>query len=334
MTTPKTSTKRRLMAASLMAPLLLSSAFAFAQAPAAAPAPAPTAIAAQPGPAGAPQLETVTVNQLRDMNAIRLEGRVAEVFGNRFVLEDATGRTLVTTGPQGDREALVKVGDQVSVEGRYGRSEVRAMALTVAGTERVALRDMDGPGRDGPGRDGPRGPGRDGPDGERGPRAERGPDGERGPGGPGRHHGPRGDEERGSGPDGERAEDRGGWNGWFSGGVDKDAAAKTLTDAGYADVQLVDTLKHHAEFTAKDAAGAVWLVKVGEDNAVSEREPYRAPMSEEAAKAAIEKLGYTYGGDFDVRKNHVEADAKTAAGQSVRVEINLDGTLRKERFDS
>ena len=37
------------------------------------------------------------------MNAIRLEGRVAEIFGNRFVLEDATGRTLVETGPRGER---------------------------------------------------------------------------------------------------------------------------------------------------------------------------------------------------------------------------------------
>jgi hypothetical protein len=75
-------------------------------------------------------------------------------------------------------------------------------------------------------------------------------------------------------------------------------------------------------------------VKVDEDNAVAEREPYRAPMTEEAAKAAIEKLGYTYVGEFETRKDHVEANAKDGAGKSVRVEINADGSLRKERFNS
>jgi hypothetical protein len=57
-------------------------------------------------------------------------------------------------------------------------------------------------------------------------------------------------------------------------------------------------------------------------------------MAEDAARAAIEKLGYTYGGDFEVKKNHVEADAKDAAGRDVRIELNADGSLRKERFES
>ncbi len=96
---------------------------------------------------------------------------------------------------------------------------------------------------------------------------------------------------------------------------------------------LTDTKKHHAEFTAKDASGAMWAIKVDDDNRVAEREPYTAPMAEDAARAAIERLGYTYDGDFEVKKHHVEADAKDKAGREVRVEINADGTLRKERFE-
>ncbi len=86
----KLSLKRRLALAALAAPVLAGSGLAYAQAPA------------------APQATPVKVNELRDMNTIRLDGRVTDVFGNRFVLEDATGRTLVELGPRGENGALVK----------------------------------------------------------------------------------------------------------------------------------------------------------------------------------------------------------------------------------
>ncbi|WP_279482725.1 hypothetical protein [Aureimonas sp. SK2] len=283
-TTP--SLKRRIGIAALSLPLLAGSTLAFAQ------------NAMPPAP---PAPRTATVNELRDMNDLRLEGRVAEVFGNRFVLEDATGRTLVELGPRGERGTLVKVGDTVSVDGRFERGQIDARSISVGGAERIALE------RPRPERDGPRGPGR-GPDRD-GPR-----------------HGPRGED--GPPKRGERAE-----RGWFGGGVDEAAATKALTDAGYTEVTLTDTKKHHAEFTVKDAAGAMWEIKVDDDNRVAEREPFTPPMAEDAARAAIEKLGYTYDGDFEVKKHHVEADAKDASGREVRVEINADGSLRKERFE-
>lgn len=286
--------KRRLLAAGIAAPLLASSAFAFAQG---GPAPIPPAPAAGSSPAAQAPM---AIADLRDMSAITLQGRVAERFGNAFVLEDATGRTLVETGPQGDRRDLVAVGDEVRVEGRFARGQMHAAALTVGDGERIAI--------------------------ERPPRPECG-----GPRGPGRNrHGPRGPH----GPDGERAE-RGGERrgGWFSGGVDEAAAEAALVAAGYTGIVLLDTKRHHAEFTAQDADGATWRVKVDEDNAVREREPYAAPLSEEAARTAVEALGYTWEGGFETGRNHVEADARNADGRSVRVEIAADGSLRKERFD-
>ncbi|WP_062112864.1 hypothetical protein [Aureimonas sp. AU40] len=300
MPAPKLSLKRRLALAALAAPVLAGSGLAFAQAPA---APAPATATAAP----------VKVNELRDMNAIRLEGRVAELFGNRFVLEDATGRTLVETGPRGDRGDLVKVGDTVSVEGAFRGGEVHAEGISVGGGERIALerpRPDRGPGRDGPGREGP---GRDGP-------------GREGPGGPGRD-GPRPPHEERAG-----REDRGGW--WDSSSVDKDAAAKALTDAGYKDVTLQDAKRHHAEFTATDASGQRWSVKVDEDNAIAEREPYVATLDEAGAKSAVERLGYTYVGGYEAHPRHVETEAKDKSGRDVTVELNFDGTLRKERFAS
>lgn len=300
--------KRRLLAGALILPLLAAAMPSFAQAPAPA-APAAPAAAAQP--AATP----TSIGELRDMSALQLRGRVAERFGNAFVLEDDTGRTLVETGPAGERADLVAVGDDVTVEGRFERGQVRAQALTVAGGERVTIE------RPRPERDGPRGPRGEGPRGE-GPRGHdrdgpRGHDRD-GPRGPGRD-GPR--------EDGERR------GGWFSGGVDAQAAQAALEQAGYTQITLLDTKKRHAEFTALDAAGSSWLVKVDEDNEVTERQPYRAPLSEDAARAAVEALGYTWGGDFEAKTNHVEADATDAAGRSVRVEIASDGSLRKERFD-
>ncbi len=302
MMTTKPNLTRRLLAAGLAAPLLATSVLAYAQG---TPAPTPP-VSAAPAPAtGGPRanLPTATnVADLRDMSAITLQGRVAERFGDTFILEDATGRTLVETGPRGERSDLVSVGDEVRVEGRFERGRMHAAALTVGEGERVALE------RPRPDRDGPRGPGRD-------------RDGPRGPGGPG-------------GPGGERAhrgEERRG--GWFSGGVDEAAAEAALGAAGYTQVVLLDAKKHHAEFTARDAAGASWRVKVDEDNAIREREPYAAPLSEDATRTAVEALGYTWEGGFETRRNHVEADARTPDGRSVRVEIAADGSLRKERFD-
>ncbi|WP_058600028.1 hypothetical protein [Aureimonas ureilytica] len=294
----KLSLKRRLALAALAAPVLAGSGLAYAQAPA------------------APQATPVKVNELRDMNTIRLDGRVTDVFGNRFVLEDATGRTLVELGPRGENGALVKIGDTVVVDGAFRGGEVRADAISVGGGERVALerpRPDRGPGPGGPGRDGPE---RDGP-------------GREGPGGPGRH-GP-GHDGPPPPPPGERAERDGRW--FDFGSVDKDAAAKSLADAGYKDVTLVDAKRHHAEFTATDAAGQRWDLKVDENNAIAEREPYVAPLDEAATKAAIEKLGYTYVGDYETGPRHVAAEAKDKSGRDVTVELNFDGTLRKERFE-
>ncbi|KQT57313.1 MULTISPECIES: hypothetical protein [unclassified Aureimonas] len=309
-------TAKALAAAAIALPILAGTSLSFAQGTPAPAAPAaPLATAATPPAPAADAPETLEIGALRDMSRIAIKGRVAEVFGDTFIVEDASGRALVETGPGRKGGAKVAVGETVTVEGRFGRGTFQAAAIVHEDGRREALRDPRGPGRDGR-EDGDRRADRDGPDGRDGPR---------GPGHHKKHH---------DGPRAEKDDEKGGVLGWFSGGVDEAAATKTVTDAGYSDVSLVDTGPRHAEFRAKDAAGAEWSVKVDDDGEIAEREPYKAEMTEAEAKSAVEKLGYTYEGDFEARREHVEVEAKDKAGKTVVVELNTDGSLRKERFDN
>ena len=131
----------------------------------------------------------VAIRSLQSDGIVTIRGTVAEVYGDKFVMADRTGRALVDLGPDGSDSALVTAGQPVTIQGRFEDGFVHASFLVGAGGKVTALGpigrpprgphgpggpDREGPGRDGPGRDGPGGPDR-GPDG--GP--EGGPD--RGP---------------------------------------------------------------------------------------------------------------------------------------------------------
>lgn len=103
-------------------------------------------------------------------SVVTVRGRVAEVFGNKFVLDDGSGHALVDTGRKGEDGTLVAAGQPVTVQGRFDRGMMRASFLVDPAGKVQALAPM------GPPPHGPGGPGRAGPD--------RGPDGgpDRGPG--------------------------------------------------------------------------------------------------------------------------------------------------------
>ncbi|CAM3122855.1 hypothetical protein SPAN111604_04775 [Sphingomonas antarctica] len=109
---------------------------------------------------------------------VAIRGRVAENFGNNFVLADNSGRTLIAADPNA---AAPAVGSIVTVQGRVDDGRLRPSFLT----DQAGVVTPVGPARgphDGPGREGRGGPDRDGP-GRDGPR--HGPDGRCGPdGGP------------------------------------------------------------------------------------------------------------------------------------------------------
>lgn len=109
---------------------------------------------------------------------VAVRGRVAENFGNNFVLADGSGRTLIAADPNA---AAPAVGSVVTVQGRVDDGLLRPSFLTDQAGVVTPVGPQRGPhGR--PGRDGPGGPDRDGP-GRDGPR--HGFDGRCGPdGGP------------------------------------------------------------------------------------------------------------------------------------------------------
>jgi uncharacterized protein YdeI (BOF family) len=91
---------------------------------------------------------------------VTVKGRVAEVYGDRFVIADASGRTMVDAGRAG-RD--VQAGAPVTVQGRYDNGQLRASFMV----DRNGMVEPVGPrhGRRfehrGPeGRDGPEGRGR------------------------------------------------------------------------------------------------------------------------------------------------------------------------------
>jgi len=52
-----------------------------------------------------------------DSSTIEIKGWVAEIFANKFTLQDASGRALLETGRQGERTALVAKDEAVTVQG-------------------------------------------------------------------------------------------------------------------------------------------------------------------------------------------------------------------------
>src|ERR1700761_5689860 len=109
-------------------------------------------------------LQPAPIDKMTERSPVAIKGDVAEIFGNKFVVQDGSGRALVDTGPRGDDRMVVTKGETVTVQGRFERGVVRADVLAHADGRNEAF----GPPDHGP--KGPKGP-KDGP----GARADRGP---------------------------------------------------------------------------------------------------------------------------------------------------------------
>jgi hypothetical protein len=119
-------------------------------------------------------LQPAPIDKMTDASAVAIKGEVAEIFGNKFVMQDPTGRALVDTGPRGEDRAVVAKGEAVTVQGRFDHGVIHAQVVAHADGRNEAFGPPHGPkGPKGP--DGPRGP-KGGPK-EDGPgaRADRGP---------------------------------------------------------------------------------------------------------------------------------------------------------------
>jgi len=118
----------------------------------------------RPGIEMAPTTPTAIARLSGTSGVVTVKGRVVEIFGDRFVLQDATGRTMIDAGRNGDG---VTAGATMTVQGRYDNGQLRASYLVDPNGRIVAAGPAGGPPPHGPG--GPRGPGGPGAPGRDGP---------------------------------------------------------------------------------------------------------------------------------------------------------------------
>ena len=90
-------------------------------------------------------LTPAPIATLKNGTAVALKGQVAEVFGNKFVVQDDSGRALVETGPAGDSGTRVAKSEPVTVQGRFDDGFLHAMVIT-HGDGRTVIVGPPGPG--------------------------------------------------------------------------------------------------------------------------------------------------------------------------------------------
>ena len=115
-------------------------------------------------------LQPTPIDKMAERTPVAIKGDVAEVFGNKFVVQDGSGRALVDTGPRGEDRVIVAKGETVTVQGRFDSGVVHADVLAHADGRNDAFGPPDRGPREPRGPKGPKGP-KDGP----GVRADRGP---------------------------------------------------------------------------------------------------------------------------------------------------------------
>jgi uncharacterized protein YdeI (BOF family) len=109
-------------------------------------------------------LQPAPIAQMSNDRPVAVKGQVAEIYGNKFIIQDDSGRALVETGPRGDNRKLVEKGQTVTIQGRFDRGFIHAQVMTRADGTSEAFGPPKPPHHE------PR----------RGPHDDRGPD--RGPG--------------------------------------------------------------------------------------------------------------------------------------------------------
>jgi len=86
-------------------------------------------------------LTPVVITSLKDSrSAVTIKGNVAEIYGNKFIVQDGSGRALIETGPTGDNAKLVAVGEPVSVQGRFDNGFLHASYIVHQDGKTDALR--------------------------------------------------------------------------------------------------------------------------------------------------------------------------------------------------
>ncbi|WP_337266039.1 hypothetical protein [Oryzifoliimicrobium ureilyticus] len=98
----------------------------------------------RPAPEMAP-INPVAISSMPQWSLVTIRGKVAEIYGNKFIVQDDTGRALVETGPAGEDGDLVKKDEAVTIQGRFNDGTVHASYLVHQNGATVALGPAGGP---------------------------------------------------------------------------------------------------------------------------------------------------------------------------------------------
>jgi hypothetical protein len=75
-------------------------------------------------------LTPAPITSTHDWSEVAVKGQVAEVFGNKFIVQDDSGRALVETGRSGESGKLVVKSETVTVQGRFEHGFIHAQAIS------------------------------------------------------------------------------------------------------------------------------------------------------------------------------------------------------------
>jgi hypothetical protein len=74
-------------------------------------------------------LQPSPIASMSEWTPASIKGQVAEVFGNKFIIADASGRALVETGREGEGGRLVRPNETVTVQGQFERGFLHASVI-------------------------------------------------------------------------------------------------------------------------------------------------------------------------------------------------------------
>src|SRR6202046_2558223 len=80
-----------------------------------------------------PSLVMLTPAPITSMHAwseVAVKGQVAEIFGNKFILQDDSGRALVDMGRPGESGQLVAKSENVTMQGRFEHGFIHAEVIS------------------------------------------------------------------------------------------------------------------------------------------------------------------------------------------------------------
>lgn len=241
--------------------------------------------------------QTAPAQQARPTGDGTISGKVAEVFGTKFVLETASGRTLVETGPAHRSAVDVQPGQELTVTGMLKPDNTfDAFLIRMADGREVVVRD----------------PARGGPD--RAPSADRGlgPRGETPP--PPRHD-----------RDPRRRD--------FAAGLDRAAIERIVAAEGYDRIDEIERKPRHYEVEAEDRNSEDVEIHIDLDGRITRIELDEPRYDVSGLRDVVERAGYRWRGDVERKGKHYEVDAVNPYGEEVELHVDFSGAIYKEKRD-